>query len=517
MANLNSRQARILLALLKNTEPISIRKLSLYLDLPARVIRHNLPFIEKWLTEKDTRFSIIHHNGLLIDISDVDRKTIKEKINQKIEIINIYSAQDRVNFILFELLLTLDYYQGPKMQLDLSVARSTITRDLKRVEDWLVNRNLALSRETYNGFKVIGSIVDERHALIALIAEQDLEAELLNFCIWGKATSGSDLNRLSEGNLQMIMKIHTWKIQDAWRIVNRIIQDLKITLSESVILYLVLYWAIMRIQCQSEHIISSHPEKFDLVKDRREFIVVQSAAERLYKISGLRLPEQEIVQFTMELMGSSRAGKFNTNKHNLEERDQLITIITNELISRVGKKIDENLENPQIQKKLYEHISRQLFRLELNLPLRNKLSKEIQYTYPNIWQATIDSIDEINKEIGIRYGIHIPGEEASYLTMYMALAMEMKGESSKGKRVIVVCPSGGITVWMVVSRLKNEFPEITIVDVVPLKKLSQIDKSDLDAIITTINIIDSQLPVFKISPIVTKEDIELIQSKLIDG
>jgi hypothetical protein len=98
----------------------------------------------------------------------------------------------------------------------------------------------------------------------------------------------------------------------------------------------------------------------------------------------------------------------------------------------------------------------------------------------------------------------------------MVLAKEMKAETNKGKRVIVVCPSGGITVWMVVSRLKNEFPEITIVDVVPLKKLSQVEKTDLDAIITTINIIDSQLPVLKVSPILTKDDIALIQTKLMD-
>ena len=516
MAYLNSRQARILVSLLDKTEPVSIRELSLYLDLPARVVRHNLPYIEEWLEEENIHFSMIHHNGLLVEISEADRKIIKNKINQKVQVVNFFSADDRVNFILFELLITLDYYQGSKMQVDLSVARSTITRDLKKVEKWLKNRNLFLSREAHNGLKVMGNIDDERHALIALIVEQNLEAELLNYCIWGKATSGSDLNQLSEGNLQIIMKMHGWHIQDAWREVNRIIRDLQITLSESIILYLVLDWTIMCIQCQAGHVIPSDQEKAESVMGMPEFEAVKAAADRLYKISGFRLPEEEIVQFTMELIGSSRGGKMTTNQEKLEEREHLTIIIVDELFKRVGDKIGEKLENPQVKRKLYEHISRQLFRIELNLPLRNKLSKEIQYTYPFVWQATTESLEEINKEIGTRYGARLPIEEASYLTMYMVLAKEMKEQPNKGKRVIVVCPSGGITVWMVVSRLKNEFPEITIVDVVPLKKLSQVEKSDLDAIITTINIIDSQLPVLKVSPILTKDDIALIQTKLMD-
>ncbi|BBB48919.1 BglG family transcription antiterminator [Pelolinea submarina] len=486
------------------------------LDLPARVIRYNLPYIEEWLNEEAVDFSLVHHNGLLLRISDKDRKDLVQKVNQEIPIVDIFSPEDRISLIIFDLLRNPDYCSGVELQSRLSVARSTITRDLKNVEAALAEKNIPLLREPHRGIKANGRLEDIRHALISLLFELDLESELLNFCIWGKATSGSNLNKLPEGSLQIIMQIFPWKIQDAWREVNRILQEIHATLSESIILYLALYWAIMKIHIQSGFCIEPDQEKLDLVKGTPEFEAVAASAEKLNKMTGLSLPEQEIVQFTMELLGSIRGGKVNSDQAGLFMQDQIAQEITDQLLERVGAKIDEDLNHPQVRQKLQDHISRQVLRIKLNLPIRNKLSEQIQYMYPRIWQATAESIQEINDGIGNEHGIRIPIEEANYLTMYMVLAKEMKDESNKGKRVIVVCPSGGITVWMVVSRLKSEFPEITIVDVVPIKRLSQVEKTKLDAIITTINIIDRDLPVIKVSPLLTNDDIDLIKEVLFD-
>jgi len=514
MSYLNSRQARILLSLLNNPGPLSVRKISQQLSLPARVIRYNLPYIEEWLKTEKISYSLIHHNGLVLRISETDRKYLAKGITQEVPIINVYSSEDRVFLILFDLLINPDYFSGVEMQSRLSVARSTITRDLKNVEEWLSQKNLALSREPHKGIKVVGRIEDQRHALVSLLFELDLEAELLNYCIWGKATSGSNLNQLSEGNLQIITRMSAWKVQDAWREVSRILQDINATLSESIVLYLALCWAIMKIHCRADYVIEPDEEKSKLVAETPEFQVTQSAALRLYKTTGLSIPDQEIIQFTKELLGSIRGGRINQEESSSDQQVQLANQITSQLFKLVGEKTGENLENPQVEKKLIEHISRQILRIKLNLPIRNKLSKEIQIMYPSIWQATTEAIDEINRDVGAGYGINIPNEEANYLTMYMVLARELKDERKKGKRVIVVCPSGGITVWMVVSRLKKEFPEITIVDVVPIKRLGQVDKSHLDAIITTINIIDRQLPVIKVSPLLTNADIDLINEML---
>ncbi len=138
-----------------------------------------------------------------------------------------------------------------------------------------------------------------------------------------------------------------------------------------------LYWVIMKIHCKAGHLVELDEGKLKLVEDTPEYKAVNFSAEQLYKITGLSLPVQEIVQFTMEMLGSLRGGRISLDESSLHQQGQLVGKITNQLLMRVGDKIGEKLNNPQVEKKLEEHISRQIFRVKLNLPIRNKLSEEI--------------------------------------------------------------------------------------------------------------------------------------------
>ena len=263
-------------------------------------------------------------------------------------------------------------------------------------------------------------------------------------------------------------------------------------------------------------LIEAYPEKKGNLLNTPEFKAVRAAVDRIQHATGYLLPQKEAIQFTLELFGSFRGGKIRLDLFNSKRSgNDLITGISKLLLKRVGEKVGLDLSNEEVQKRLSDHLSRQFFRMELHLPLRTKLSEEIQFAYPTLWEATIDSIVEINADEGQKYEFHIPMAEANYLTMYMAMALEMNAKTKDDTpKVIVVCPSGGITVWMMVSRLKTEFPNVNIVDVVSLKKLSQVDKRNSKAIITTVNIFDRELPVIKVSPILTDEDVRAIRKIL---
>lgn len=513
MTNLNSRQIRILKILLKDTNSVFIRQLATSLVLPVRVVRYNLSFIEKWLEAENIEFELRKKDGLILDLTQSERETVLKKINSIPEVQTIFTAEDRLEVIIFNLLNDPTWHQGANFQEELCVARSTITRDLGQVEFWLNSKGLELSRQPRQGIKVIGRIKDIRHVLISHLFEIDLESELLNYSIWGKTTSGQELNQLSEGKLRIMTKMRDWNVPDAWRNVSRIIRDLKITLSDSILLYLALYWAIMlrnaRLGCEIEE----DPIQLSQLSQTQEFQVVHAALDRIYKTTGFLLPQNEETQFTLEVFGSFRGGKVRLDLFNSKQSgNEFITDIAHLLLQTVGEKVEIDLANEEVEKRLADHLSRQFFRMELHLPLRTKLSEEIQFAYPQLWKATIDSIQEINLKEGKEYQFNIPIEEANYLTMYMAMAKEMNEKNKEDSpKVLVVCPSGGITVWMMVSRLKTEFPNLTVMDVVSLKKLSQVNKRGCKAIITTVNIFDRELPVIKVSPILTNEDVVSIK------
>ncbi len=511
MTRLNTRQAAVLLSLLKANEPSSARTLGKKLGLPARVIRYNLPFMCSWLEGQGVPFTLKRKKGLYLEVSESHRKQLIGKISQGIAL-DLYSAEDRLHLLLFELLTGGGWHAGADLLEALSISHSTLTRDLDRVEDWLANHPLNLSRRPRLGIMLEGDVVDQRHALISLLFELDLEAEMLNYILWGNTTTGANLDEFSAGKLRILTMLDDWDLSSAWRMIGKIERELDTSYPESVRLYLALYWALMLWHCRQNHVIQMSSERLMELFSLPESQTIIDAAELLYAETGIRLPKTEEAQLVLELLAASREmdmrnGLLKTDETHVETAEAMVK----KFVAGVSTRMGVDLNHPEVNDRLTEHLSRVLVRLEYGLPIRSKLGAEIQQAYPELWKASLQTMEEIQDLAGVP----IPKQEASYLTMYMSLAMQLTEQREhKRPHVIVVCPSGGVTVWMLVSRLRKELPELKIIDVVALKELGRIDKSQADAILTTAKLTDRELPVVTISPILTEEDIGRIRDVL---
>jgi mannitol operon transcriptional antiterminator len=511
MTRLNTRQAAVLLTLLKSKEPSSARALGKKLGLPARVIRYTLPFICSWLEVQGISFTLRRRKGLYLEISETNRAELIDKISQGIAL-NLYSAEDRLHLLLFELLAGSGWHSGADLLETLSISHSTLTRDLDRVEEWLATHQLNLSRRPRLGIMLEGDVIDQRHALISLLFELDLEAEMLNYILWGKTTTGANLDEFSAGKLRILTRMDDWDLSSAWRMIGKIARELDTNYPESAHLYLALYWALMLWHCKQNYFIQMSSERLEELFSLPESQTVTDAAELLYAETGLRLRKAEQAQLVLELLASSREmdmrnGLLKTDEAHVETADAMVK----KFVAGVSERMGLDLNHPDVNARLAEHLSRVLVRLEYGMPIRTKLGAEIQQAYPELWKASFQTMDELEDLAGHP----LPKQEASYLTMYMSLAMQLNEQREhKRPRVIVVCPSGGVTVWMLVSRLRKELPELKIIDVVALKELGRVDKSQADAILTTAKLTDRELPVVTISPILTEEDIRRIREVL---
>jgi mannitol operon transcriptional antiterminator len=86
----------------------------------------------------------------------------------------------------------------------------------------------------------------------------------------------------------------------------------------------------------------------------------------------------------------------------------------------------------------------------------------------------------------------------------------------KKKNVLVVCPTGGITVGMLVLRLKNELPSINVVDVLSIREFTTRALSpDIDAVLTTAPALTNpKVKIIYVSPLLGKEDVQTITTQL---
>ena len=111
----------------------------------------------------------------------------------------------------------------------------------------------------------------------------------------------------------------------------------------------------------------------------------------------------------------------------------------------------------------------------------------------------------------------LPTEEIAFITMYVALALELNKNIEQklpNPRVVVACPSGGVTVWMLVSRLRAELPELEIKEVISLRDINSIDANEVDVIISSTPVNSRNIQSITVNPLLTDKDIKRIKQEL---
>ena len=106
---------------------------------------------------------------------------------------------------------------------------------------------------------------------------------------------------------------------------------------------------------------------------------------------------------------------------------------------------------------------------------------EVRARYPDVHVVA----RELGAQIEENLGGTIAEDEIGFLTMYLSGAME-RARLRPRRRVLVVCPSGMATAWVLVSRIQAEFPEFDLVEVLSEGGYEALDHSDFDLVISTV-------------------------------
>ncbi|NIS83564.1 MAG: PRD domain-containing protein [Anaerolineales bacterium] len=514
MPFLDTRQASIVLALLEANGPVSAHSLGEKLDLSARVIRYNIPLIRRWLTAFKAKLTTQPRVGLALIANEDVRSAISNELTRR-RFPVFFKPTERQKHLLFDLLTHDAYRTGQDLVSQLSISQATLARDLAKVESWLEKHNLYLQRRPRLGTIIVGREDDLRHALISLILETVLESALLELCVWGKQPKAEG-RILIRNPLQatMLESLSNWNLDDAWRFISRIQDGLGFSIAESDHLSLALYWAVMVQRYRSGHPISIPASQVEAQQRQPEYRAIESAADLLERETGTRLPPIEQAQLTLEVLTSARRAHPRdhvASRTALEIPAQYLDL-ADRIVNEIGLRLGADLNHPEVLTRLAEHLSRTMIRLRHGMPIRNPLVHEVRRAYPETWAAVTDTCEIISREIDLP----LPAEEIAYITMYVIMAQDLNRrlKPTRGPRVVVACPTGGVTVWMLLSRLRTELPELEIVGVVSLLHLHKIDPDRINAIISTVELTYHDLPVITISPLVNEEEVQRIRREL---
>jgi transcriptional antiterminator len=504
---LDSRQAVILTALLETSKSQSVNRLAERVNLSERVVRYNLPMIEAWLSLRNIDLITRQRIGVHVQADAETRRALLKEL-QEAQFNLLLTPKDRLQLILFDLLTDPGQRTGADWEQQLGISHATLARDMEGVEKWLEPFHLYLKRKQRTGTALVGREIDIRHATVALCLQVVPEVHLLHATAWGLRRHTPDLEDSGANNL-LFPLICEWPLPEAWRVISLIEEALDTSLTDSAHLYLSLYQAIMTRRVQAGHFVQLSHDQLAPLLAQPEYPLVEAVLEQRYRQTGQRWSQAEIGQLTLEIVTSARQSGSEPPLPSRADVD--LPEFTAHLVARIEQQVDVRLAHPEVLSRLQEHLARSITRLRYGLPITNPLTAEVRQTYPDLWQATAVTLADLAPDLGVKF----PEEEIGFVTMYMGLALDMTRQTEKPRpRVVVACPSGGVTVWMLVSRLRSALPGIEIVEVVPIRHLNRISARHADAIITTAAIQSATLPVIKVSPFINEQEVNQIRTAL---
>src|SRR5712691_7058056 len=168
---LDTRQARIARRLLETVGPASVGDLATELKLTDRMVRYNLASVESVLAVHGLRLARRRGLGIWVEGSPNARGAVIAALDGTTGPA-VLDPSDRRDRILLALLnASPDPLRSEALEELLGVSRPTIRRDMREAEAWLEQHRLHLRRMPGRGIAVVGSEVDVRGGLLALVLE----------------------------------------------------------------------------------------------------------------------------------------------------------------------------------------------------------------------------------------------------------------------------------------------------------------------------------------------------------
>jgi mannitol operon transcriptional antiterminator len=489
---LDTRQARIARRLLDGTAPTSVDTLATELELTPRVVRYNLAAVEAFLRTNDVLLARRRGLGVWLEGEAGSRTALIARLDATIGP-PVVDAMDRRARVIVALL---DAYPEPvrleSLEVELGVSRPTVRRDVRAAESWLESHRLHLRRRPGVGIVVLGSEIEVRGGLLAILIESVPAHALADSAEMPSAVA----RRRDPAATGLAPFVASLDLPTFRAILEPEVGDVD---DQG------LLTASVALAIAARRVGRGRPAR--LAGGRLRSLLDHPASEIAARIAGRMavavgqpLANADIAAITESLLGVVELAETHSLPGTRELRliDRIVTLSAARLHPSLA-------DDTQLRDSLLEHLHRLRVRLRYGIPLSNPLQNEVRSRYPEVFAAAT----EVLAEVGSVGGIAIPPEEVGFLTMYLAGSLERHRLRPK-IRVTVVCPAGMATAWILVSRLLAEFPQIEIAHVVS-KAAFELDPAGpaTDLIVSTVPLERGQDvgPSLVVSPLLHERDV----------
>jgi mannitol operon transcriptional antiterminator len=476
---INNRLLSILNFLEKKPET-TIKEISEYLEISDRSVRYeieNLNFLLDInglpLVKKGTKGSLSFGNN-------PEKSNLAVLLNS----INTCSKEERIRYIKL-IFLAEGTVNISSLSRTLDVSRTTIRADIKEIIAEFSAENITVKENClYMSEKNIRNYILKY-----------FHKDLIQFYYYNMETM--DKNMIQEYFYLYISDLNIVFLKDFIENTLKKLESNANNFHEYIFNYLVLLYIRLK---NNRHIQKVENESF--LRNTAEFRIITQQLKELAGHIKIVFSEEEKLLICDYILGFL---SYSYNTSIFEYWIKTEVIIKN-LINKVNIHTQINISNDEeLLRSLLGHIKPTIYRLKNNLAVEHEIYIEAVEAYPELFNIIKNALFELEELIGKE----IPDSEIALFTLHFLASLERNKENER-KKVILICGGGYGTSMLVAGQIKQNY-NLEIIDTISYMQFLDYDISNIDLVITTLNLKEyshkhRDIPVIKISPFFTYND-----------
>lgn len=491
MHGLTQRQSKFLNLLLKNESFVPIKDYAAILGISERTAHKDLKQLEIFVLSKKAVIEKVPRKGIFLTNKDYLEEAVSNQSEYQINEWN-HSPFERQILIAKDLLIHSETLSYQLLSEKFLVSKTSIANDFLQIERMIKSSDVTLVSDNL-GTRIVGK-------------ESNIQKAIKNFAysIIEQADQANDF-RLKFPELcyqflarEMVEKI-TFLLQHN--------QNFNIEkLSDNYFQSLILSTSILLIRIKN----GFHLEKqdyflFEDVESLKTYLLTKELVDQLQSETDFKMTENDFDYLNKQLIAHGFEPKLKDFILK-EQYDALVKKIIADM--SISVKIDLT-NDQQLYSNLMYHLISMIYRLKMNIPVKNPLLAEIKSEYSVLYSTTWLILTKVETELAIQ----IPEDEIAFIMIHFQGAID---RASKNKKILIVCPTGIGTSELIANRMRRILFPQDILEVVSLRTFYQRDLSNVDLVISPVKINQSSVPVVYVSALMSKEDLKKVSSMYLD-
>lgn len=399
------------------------------------------------------------------------------------------TSEERVNYLLNDLLMRGDWIKLQELSKVLYVSKSALSGDLKKVEERLRPYDLVLEKRSHYGIRVAGSEMSRRLCL----ARAAIEAR-------GAGVVHGDANGLHTSVIKSIADGHFENSDELFdaiaSCVSEVSEDWGLVINAPAFQNLLVHIVVALIRISEDCYVPIDDSRLERIVETHEYHAAEDIARRIAALTEVELPREEIAYIAIHLAGKQTIYQ-SPDENSLVISDEVWRVVS-DMLERVWCVFRFDFRNDlELRMNLARHIQPLSVRLRYKLKLSNPMLDDIRARYPLSFSIAADA----SSVIAEAYGASLSNDEIGYIALAFELALERSKTEVAKKNILVVCASGAGSARLLEYQCRREFGDyIDQIKTCDVLSLDKVDFSKIDYAFTTVPLhIELPVPVREVS------------------